>query len=123
MTSTDLQIRGGGDQSYRMLVGDEWREGADGRTFTAFDPYSAEGWATVPEATHADVDAAVAAARAAFTQGPWEEMTGFDRATLMRRLADLLERDAEELAQLETRGNGKLLRETRAQAAQLPRWL
>lgn len=109
--------------TYKMLIGGAWSAAADSRVFSALDPYRGEAWATVPEAGPEDVDAAVTAAYEAFDEGPWKGLTGFDRAHLMRRLADLLERDAEELAQAETRGNGKLLRETRAQAAQLPRWL
>ncbi|HEX3362891.1 MAG TPA: aldehyde dehydrogenase [Solirubrobacterales bacterium] len=123
MTETEVKAPDETGQAYRMLIGEEWREAADGRTFVALDPYSGEGWATVPEAGREDVDAAVEAARVAFREGPWKNMTGFDRAHLMRRFADVIERDAEELAQIETRGNGKLLRETRAQAGQLPRWL
>jgi (Z)-2-((N-methylformamido)methylene)-5-hydroxybutyrolactone dehydrogenase len=72
----------------------------------------------VPDAGRDDVDRAVAAARAAL-KGPWGQMTGADRAELMRRLAAELDVEAQELAALETRGNGKLIRETSGQARAL----
>jgi aldehyde dehydrogenase (NAD+) len=66
---------------------------AGGRFYDTVDPYSGEPWARVPDADEQDVDRAVAAARAAF-EGEWGELTGFQRAKLMHRLADLIERDA-----------------------------
>jgi aldehyde dehydrogenase (NAD+) len=94
---------------------------AGGRFYDTVDPYSGEPWARVPDADEQDVDRAVAAARAAF-EGEWGELTGFQRAKLMHRLADLIERDAERLAELETRDNGKLLREMTGQLGYLPEW-
>src|SRR5690242_15515876 len=91
-------------------------------TYGTVDPYTGEVWAEVPEATREDVDAAVAAARAAL-DGPWGAMTGTERARLMRRLAAILERDAADLAAVESRDNGKLLREMAGQTAYLPEWL
>jgi aldehyde dehydrogenase (NAD+) len=91
-------------------------------TYGSIDPYTGEVWAEVPECTPDDVDAAVAAARAALA-GPWGALTGTERARLMRRLAAILERDAAELAEVESRDNGKLLREMAGQTAYLPEWL
>lgn len=108
---------------YRMPIGEEWRPASDGGSFEAGNPYNGESWAMVPEATVGDVNLAVATARGAIVEGPWGTSTGFERADLMRGLASLLDRDAERMAQLETRGNGKLLRETRVQAASLSNWL
>ncbi len=67
-------------------------------------------WATTPEAGEVDVDRAVRAAHAASDEGPWGTMTGTERARLMRRLADLLTENAQELATVESTDNGKLLR-------------
>ena len=64
---------------------------------------------------------AVAAARRALS-GPWGELTGFGRARLMRRLAELIARDADRLAEFETRDTGKLLREMRGQLGTIPEW-
>src|SRR5205085_2304106 len=69
----------------------------------------------VPEAGVDDVDAAVRAARAALTDPAWADLTPVGRGRLLHRLADILRRDAGELAVLESTDNGKLLRETRAQ--------
>jgi aldehyde dehydrogenase (NAD+) len=106
---------------YRMVIGEHRVEAHSGRRFASLDPYRQEEWATAPDGDSADVDDAVAAARAALT-GPWGAMTGFQRAALMRRLADLVARDADRLARLETRDSGKLLREMSGQLAYLPQW-
>jgi acyl-CoA reductase-like NAD-dependent aldehyde dehydrogenase len=96
-------------------------EGENG-WFDTIDPYRGTPWASVAAAGPADVDRAVAAARAAL-DGPWGAMTGADRGACMRRLADLVRRDTDELAQTETRDNGKLLREMSGQVALLPAYL
>jgi acyl-CoA reductase-like NAD-dependent aldehyde dehydrogenase len=107
----------------------QWGLYIDGRSgagengwFDTIDPYRGTSWASVAAAGPADVDRAVAAARAAL-DGPWGAMTGADRGACMRRLADLVRRDADELAQTETRDNGKLLREMSGQVALLPAYL
>jgi acyl-CoA reductase-like NAD-dependent aldehyde dehydrogenase len=85
------------------------------------DPYLGQPWASAADGDAADVDAAVAAARRALT-GPWGQLTGFGRAALMRRLGDLIVRDADRLAEIETRDTGKLLREMRGQLGSIPDW-
>jgi acyl-CoA reductase-like NAD-dependent aldehyde dehydrogenase len=110
------------ERHYDLLIGDAWRPAFDGRTYDTDNPYTGEVWATLPDAGVADVDAAVDAARAAL-DGPWGAMTGFERADLMRRLGALIARDAQVLAEIETRDNGKLLREMLGQLQYLPRWL
>ena len=91
----------------------------DGARFDTSNPYTGKPWASVPDAGADDVELAVRAATAAM-DGEWGRCTGFERARHMRRLADVLERDAADLAVLESRDNGKLLRETSAQTAALP---
>ncbi len=112
----------GHERGYELLIGDAWVPALAGRTYQSPNPYTGQPWATVPDAGAEDVDAAVRAARAAL-DGPWGAMTGFDRAKLMRHLATVLARDAETLAEIETRDNGKLLRETLGQLQYLPTWL
>lgn len=92
-----------------------------GRTFETIDPYTGRPWATIPDGGTADVDAAVAAARRAL-DGPWTKFTGFQRAKAMRRLGELIERDAERLARMEVRDSGKLYREMIFQLRYLPEW-
>jgi aldehyde dehydrogenase (NAD+) len=106
-------------ERYRLFIGGEWVDAASGRTFQTLDPFAGEPWAEVPDAGPEDVDRAVTAAREALA-GPWGALTGKDRARLLRRLADLLARDAETLARIETRDNGKLLREMLVQCRALP---
>ena len=94
---------------------------AAGRFYETVDPYTGEPWARVPDADEQDVDRAVGAARTAF-EGEWGAMTGFERSRLMHRLADLIERDADRLAELESRDSGKLLREFSGQMRAIPAW-
>jgi aldehyde dehydrogenase (NAD+) len=108
--------------TYRMSIAGQELDAASGRTFESLNPYTGQPWASAPDGDAADVDRAVAAARAAL-DGPWGAMTGAERARLMRRLGDILTRDAEQLAAFETRDNGKLLREMSGQMAYLPEWL
>jgi len=109
-------------RDYKMLVGGEWVDARSGKTFESVNPYTGRAWATVPEADDDDVDQAVRAARAAYDEGPWGKMTGTVRARLMRRLADLLAENAQEIAAIESTDNGKLLREMGGQLKALPEW-
>jgi acyl-CoA reductase-like NAD-dependent aldehyde dehydrogenase len=108
-------------QTYDMYIGGEWRPSGSGGRYETANPYTGSAWAAVPDGDASDVDAAVRAARDAL-DGEWGALTGFDRSRLLHRLADLLERDAAELAAVETRDNGKLLREMGGQMAVLPSW-
>ncbi|MDQ3592889.1 MAG: aldehyde dehydrogenase [Actinomycetota bacterium] len=104
-----------------MLVGGRPAGALTGRTYDSVDPYTGQPWARVPDAGADDVDAAVAAARAALA-GDWGALTATQRGKLLRRLGDLIAREADRLAELETRDNGKLLREMAGQMAYLPEW-
>jgi aldehyde dehydrogenase (NAD+) len=104
---------------YQMLIDGQWTPAE--QSFDSVDPSTGAGWATIPEAAESDVDRAIAAARRAF-EGPWSELTPTERGRLMFQLADLIDEHAPELAQVESRDNGKLLKETSAQAAALSRW-
>jgi aldehyde dehydrogenase (NAD+) len=92
------------------------------RRMNTMDPFTGEAWAEVDNEPSA-VDAAVRAARSAFESGPWRTIPGSERARLMRRLGELLTRDADHLARVETRDNGKIIRETTAQARGLQGYL
>ena len=109
-------------RSSQMLIGGEWVDSRSGRTFESFDPYTGKPWALVPRAAPEDVGAAVAAARAAFRDTSWRDLSATDRGVLLARVGDLLAERAEELAQLETRDNGKLISEMGAQLRYLPQW-
>jgi acyl-CoA reductase-like NAD-dependent aldehyde dehydrogenase len=91
----------------RLVIGDERPEAADGRTFATLDPATGREIARVPQAGAQDVEQAVAAARAAFAEGPWATIGAAGREGLMRALADAIEAHADELAQIESLDNGK----------------
>jgi acyl-CoA reductase-like NAD-dependent aldehyde dehydrogenase len=97
-----------GEKTHDLLIGGERRAAADGRTFESFDPSTGEPFATVARAGAEDVDAAVRTARAAFAEdGDWRRMSPADRGRALHRLAELVDRDADSLAELEARDNGK----------------
>ncbi|HLK72035.1 MAG TPA: aldehyde dehydrogenase family protein, partial [Streptosporangiaceae bacterium] len=106
---------------YTLFIDGRRTEAASGRRYDSVDPYLGQPWASAADGDAADVDAAVAAARRALA-GPWGQLTGFGRARLMRKLGDLIERDADRLAEIETRDTGKLLREMRGQLGSIPQW-
>ncbi len=94
-------------QPQRMLIGGAWCEAADSTTLDVVDPATGQAFATVPAGGKEDIDRAVRAAREAFEQGDWPRMRGVDRERLLHRLADLIEANAQELAELEAMDNGK----------------
>lgn len=112
---------GSGLEHYELFIDGRFEPAAGGGRYETLNPYTGKAWANVPDAEAQDIDRAVQAARRAF-HGAWGQATGFERARLMRRLATLLEREAEALAQVETRDSGKLLREMRTQMQYLPQW-
>jgi (Z)-2-((N-methylformamido)methylene)-5-hydroxybutyrolactone dehydrogenase len=98
----------------RMLIGDHRPEVDPARAIEVVNPADGQRLATIADATPQQVAEAIGAAETAFEQ--WRRTSGADRGRLMNRLADLIERDADALARLETSDNGKLLRETTTQA-------
>jgi acyl-CoA reductase-like NAD-dependent aldehyde dehydrogenase len=106
---------------FRMLIGGRAVEAISGRTFQSQNPFTGRAWAVLPDGGPEDVDAAVAAARAAL-DGPWGAMTGFERAALLRRLADLITENAQPLARQEVSDSGKLYREMIGQLNGLGAW-
>jgi len=97
----------------KMLIDGQWRDSVSGKTFGTYNPATEELIAEVAEGDAADIDLAVKAARKAFDSGPWRKMDARDRGILMFRLADLLEKNFDELAELETLDNGKPISESR----------
>jgi phenylacetaldehyde dehydrogenase len=91
----------------RLLIGGEWVESTSQGRIPVVDPATGQEIASVPDASAADVDRAVAAARRAFEKGPWAEMLPADRERLLWRLSDLIEKHTDELAELESLNNGK----------------
>ncbi|MFF4788440.1 aldehyde dehydrogenase family protein [Streptomyces sp. NPDC001276] len=96
-------------------AGGEWREAIGGATREILDPADAAPFAVVAEGDEKDVDVAVEAARRAFDggEGAWPRTPVAERAALLRRVADLLVRDREEIGLLESRDTGKTVEEGR----------
>ncbi|WP_213881336.1 aldehyde dehydrogenase [Pseudomonas sp. dw_358] len=105
---------------FQMCIDGQWVDALDGATFESLDPSTATPWALLPDAGEADVERAVQAAQHAFDNPAWRGLTATARGKLLRRLGDLISENKEALAQLESRDNGKLIRETRGQVTYLP---
>lgn len=101
-----------------LLIGGKLVPAASGKTFAVYNPATGGVIANVPEADKGDVDRAVAAARRAFDDGVWARIGPSGRGQLLWKLADLIERNLEELAELESVDNGKPY--AVARAADLP---
>jgi acyl-CoA reductase-like NAD-dependent aldehyde dehydrogenase len=108
-------------ERFGLVIGGKTVDAAAGTTFESQNPFTGKSWAVLADATAEDVDRAVAAARAAL-DGEWGTTTGFHRAALLRRLADLVTADAERLATLEVNDSGKLYREMLGQVKGLGAW-
>jgi acyl-CoA reductase-like NAD-dependent aldehyde dehydrogenase len=108
-------------QEFQLYIGGRSLPAESGATYESMNPYTGEPWALVPEADVADVDHAVAAAQAAL-DGEWGAMSGFARAALLRRLADLIPQHAEQLARFEVADAGKLYREMIGQLNAVSAW-
>ena len=100
-------------KKHRMLIDGKWTEARSGETFPVEDPATQETIGHVPSGDKADVDQAVAAARRAFDSGPWSRLSPADRSRMVWTLRDLLEKHADEFAQLEALDNGKPVKNAR----------
>lgn len=95
------------ERHHPMLIGGRWVDAASGQKLEVLNPADEALIATVPAGSPADVDAAVKAARSAFETGPWPRFKPAERERLLLRLADLVERDGQTLAEIESIDNGK----------------
>lgn len=91
----------------KLLINNKWVDSVSGKTFATINPATGEEICKVAEADAADVDRAVKAARAAFNSDAWRKISAAQRGRLLNRLADLMEENTDELAQLESLDNGK----------------
>jgi len=108
LTATKSKISAG-----RLLINNEWHDGK--KHFDTVNPATGEVLTQIVEASAEDVDRAVQAARSAFEDrsGPWRKMSASERGRLIWKLADLVEKNIDELAELETLDNGKPIFESR----------
>jgi len=108
-------------ESYDLFIDGSFQVSEGGERIKVEYPYDGSVWATVPNGTAADVDVAVSAARAAF-ESEWRETRPSTRREILLDIADAIDRHADELAELETKQNGKLLREMEGQMDSLGDW-
>ena len=97
-------------RQHRMLIDGRFVPAASGKTFPVYNPATGEVVARVPEAEEEDVNRAVSAARRAFDEGPWsKKLSPSDRGQLLWKIADMLQANLEEFAEIESLDNGKPL--------------
>ena len=101
-------------RTHKNLINGKWVESESGESFATFNPATGEVLSNIAAGNSVDIDRAVKAARDAFENGPWSRMTAAERTKLIWKLADLLEKNLEEFAQLESLDNGKPLAVARA---------
>ncbi len=101
-------------EKHGLLIGGRSLPAASGETFAVENPAREQRLAEVARGGPEDIDRAVAAARRAFEEGPWSRMNPSERGRLLWELADRIERNSEEFAQLESLDNGKPLAVARA---------
>ena len=100
-----------------LFIDGEWTAGEGGQTSSVIAPFDGSEIERVDIAADADVQRAIGAARRAFDAGDWPGTPAPERGAVLNRIADFLERDAEEVAAIETRNTGKALREGRYDVA------
>jgi len=98
-------------KEYRLYINGDFVRPSSSATLDVIDPSTTEVIARVPDADRADVDRAVSAARVAFDEGPWKDVTAQDRGRMLFKLAQIVRARTDELAEIETRNSGKPIAE------------
>jgi acyl-CoA reductase-like NAD-dependent aldehyde dehydrogenase len=109
-------------EKFQMYINGDFVDPSSGDYFESFNPYTGQPWALIPRGNDDDVDRAVDAAKQAFNTGDWPKLTPTARGKLLRRLGDLVAENAERLAEMEVRDNGKLIAEMGMQLKYIPEW-
>src|SRR6516165_4562951 len=102
-------------KKYQLYIDGAYVDPTTNKWSDSMDPYRGEAWAQIPLAGKDDVGRAVSAARRAMTSGPWSSMSRSQRGKLMHRIGDLLKQNADRMAELDMRDNGKPFAELRNQ--------
>jgi acyl-CoA reductase-like NAD-dependent aldehyde dehydrogenase len=108
-------------QRYQLFINNEWVDPSSGAWFESLDPFSGEPWALMPRANAEDVDRAAKAAAQAL-EGPWSKMSPTDRGMLLYKLGQIIEANADLLADVESRDNGKLKSEVTGQVRYMAKY-
>ncbi|GAX62871.1 aldehyde dehydrogenase [Candidatus Scalindua japonica] len=107
VSKEDIQIKPG-----KLFINGKWVDSVSGKTFDVLNPATEEVLTSVAEGDKADIDLAVSAARKAFEKGPWKKMDARERGKILLKIMELIEKNKDELALLETMDNGKPISET-----------
>ena len=109
-------------KTYQHWINGKYVAPVSGQSLETFDPYQGVAWAKIARGTAEDANRAVAAAHDAMYKGPWCTMTASERGKILRRIGDLVgeTRHAQNLAEIESRDNGKILAEMHGQLKSLP---
>lgn len=108
-------------QQYGHLSGGAELPARSGKTFLSLSPITGEPWAIIAECGAEDVDFAVQSAYECY-ETVWSPMSASERGRMLVKFADIIVENADRIAAVETRDNGKLLKETRAQLSAIPGW-
>jgi aldehyde dehydrogenase (NAD+) len=109
-------------EKHQMYIGGEWTDPASGEWFESFNPFTGKPWALFARGNAEDAERAVAAAKKALHSPEWAGMTATGRGHLLRRLGDLIAENADRLAEIEVKDNGKLIAEMGLQLKYVPQW-
>ena len=109
-------------KTYQHWINGQWVAPSGGQSLDSLDPYQGTTWARIARGNAEDANRAVAAAHDAMYKGPWSRMTPTERGKVLRRIGDLIteKRNADLLAEIESRDNGKILAEMQGQLKSLP---
>jgi aldehyde dehydrogenase (NAD+) len=117
-----IDIAAGEDLRLKHYIDGDWEESASEERFDSLNPYTGAAWYSAALGGEEDVRRAVTAARRAFEDRRWRDLTPTARGRLLRNLGDLVAEHADHLAQVETTDTGKLIREMRGQLHRLPEY-
>src|SRR5436309_14089533 len=109
-------------KTYQLFINGEWNDSSSDKSFPVYDPSTEEVIAQVPDSNSKDVDRAVAAAKAAFEDGPWATTTPQERGRTLFRLAEKIRQNVPMLAELECRNTGKPIVEAEFDINDLANW-
>jgi aldehyde dehydrogenase (NAD+) len=107
MTKKDVTIKPG-----KLFIDGKWVDSVSGKTFDTLNPATEEVITSIAEGDKADIDLAVTAARKAFEESSWKKIDARDRGRILFEIANLIEKNKDELALLDTMDNGKPINET-----------
>ena len=108
--------------AYQIYINGQWCDSSSGKSFDSLNPYTGESWASIPQCNASDVDAAVEAANTAFMSEAWRDLTATARGKMVKKFGQVLLDNAEKLATIEVRDNGKLYTEVINQCRYMTEW-